>query len=145
MTIIVMPMPDTARVTVGIAGPSGPPGPSGGTSITRTALTAIGGHRVVRSAGSTAVNYADHTDADHGDDTLGVTLDAAALGASVQVVREGPVSFAGWSWTPQEPVFLAADGLLTQTPSESAAFVQIIGFAETAGTIFVDIQPPIYL
>jgi hypothetical protein len=89
------------------------------------------------------VGYASSDNPDHGDDTQGMTLGAATSGATVNVQRVGSVTHSGWAWTPGEPVFLGTSGLPTQTPP-SDGFVQVIGHAEAADTLFLSIEPPIY-
>lgn len=133
-------------VTTGQQGPrgvQGVPGPAGGVSELRTASEGLGGHRIVRSTGAGTVGYASSDNADHGDDTLGMTIGAATSGATVNVQRVGPVTHSGWAWTPGEPVFLGTNGLPTQTPP-SDGFVQVIGHAEAADTLFLSVEPPIY-
>lgn len=153
---VVATRADTAVVevgAVGVQGPKGPagndgaqgiPGPAGAANITKVLTEALGGHRLVRSAGG-AIGYVDPGDPSHGDDTLGITASAGAAGDTITVVTFGPVSFNGWAWTPDQPVFAAPNGLLTQTPDDTAAFVQVVGHAESPTTIFVSITPPIYM
>jgi hypothetical protein len=134
-------------VEVGTPGPRGPqglPGEAGAEFLLRFAVGAIGGHRVVRSLNSTQVGYADNTNPLHGDDTLGMTRGAAVDGASVEVQRTGTITFGGWGFTPGETVFLAANGLLTQVAPQ-AGFIQQIGYAEDVTTLFLSIEPPIFL
>lgn len=133
----------TRTVAVAAPGPQGPAGPAGGAVIERTANAALGGHRVVRSIGVALVDYASSDNPVHGDDTLGLTITAAQAGASVDVLRNGAVTFNGWAWSAGEPVFLAVNGGLTQVPP-SEGFVQVIGHAESPTTLFLDIQPPMY-
>ncbi len=111
--------------------------------ILRTAGAVLGGHRIVRSTGALTVDYASSDDILHGDDTLGMTTGAADMGANVTVQRIGPLSFDGWAWTAGEPVFLGLNGLPTQTPPESG-FIQVIGHAENATTLYLQLQAPIY-
>jgi hypothetical protein len=135
----------TATVGVSSQGVQGRPGTPGGSAETRIAANTLGGHRIVRSVDASAVGYADCTDTTHGDDTLGMTTGAALEGESVEVQRVGAISFNGWAWTPGEPVFLSTSGAVTQTaPEEGAAFVQVIGHAESATSIQLHIEPPTY-
>lgn len=134
----------TNIVSVGSPGPQGVPGPTGSSAYVRLAGPGgIGGHRLVRSIGSGAVGYVSASNVDHGDDTEGLSLNAAAEGADVTIQTAGPVAFAGWAWTPQQPVFAGDDGLLTQTPP-TTGFVQIVGHAEDATTLFLRIESPVY-
>lgn len=132
-----------STVQVASPGPQGTPGAAGGTYETRTASETLGGHRIVRSTGADTVGYASSDNPDHGDDTQGMTMGAATSGATVNVQRVGSVTHSGWAWTPGEPVFLGTNGLPTQTPP-SDGFVQVIGHAEAADTLFLSIEPPIY-
>lgn len=133
-----------SAVQVSSPGPQGAAGAPGGTSETRIASEALGGHRVVRSTGAGTVGYASSDNATHGDDTVGMTLGAAGIGAEVTVQRFGAVTFNGWAWTPGQPVFLGTNGLPTQVPP-TTGFVQMLGHAESATTLYLDIQPAVYL
>jgi hypothetical protein len=130
-------------VEVQTQGTQGPPGVSAQDDITRTAAEILGGHRVVRAVSATHCEYADQSNPLHGDDTLGVTLNAAALGDLVTIRTEGSLTHAGWSWTAGLPVFLSTLGGLTQVEPSSGC-IQVIGFAEAADTLFIDPQPAIY-
>lgn len=130
----------------GPEGPVGPPGPAGGNVIALPAATALGGHRVVRSVGDGMCGYASADNPLHGDDVLGVTLGAVVAGANTNVQVAGEIVEPSWTWTPQEPVFLGANGLLTQTPptDPTAAFVLVIGFAASPTRLMLRIEAPIY-
>lgn len=130
----------------GPTGPSGPPGPAGGNVIALPAATALGGHRVVRSTGDGRCGYASADNPLHGDDVLGITLGAAVAGANANVQVAGEVTEPSWAWTPQEPVFLGANGVLTQEPptEPDAAFVLIVGFATSPTGLMLRIEGPIY-
>lgn len=134
---------DVIEVAIGPPGPQGPPGPAGGTTITRIGAIALGGHRMVRMNSAGLLEYADCSDQTHGDDTLGMTTSASVQGAEAYVQPSGPIEFNGWAWTPGEPVFLGQNGLVTQTPPDDG-FVQTIGYAETATSIFLRIDSPFY-
>lgn len=125
-------------------GPAGPPGPAGGAALVRVADGPIGGYRVVRSLDAARVGYADSSQPTHGDDTIGITQNAAIDGDNITVVTQGPISFNGWALTPGAPIYLGTNGLITQNAPETG-FVQTIGHAEDATTVFVDIEPATYL
>lgn len=136
--------------TVGVAspGPQGARGAPGGTSEARVAATTLGGHRMVRAESDGRVGYASSDIATHGDDTLGLTLGAALAGEAIDVQYRGVVTHAGWSWAPGEPVFLGRDGMPTQSVPDAGlgdAFIQVVGFAETATSLHLQIDSPIYL
>ena len=130
----------------GPEGPVGPPGPAGGNVIALPAATALGGHRVVRSVGDGMCGYASVDNPLHGDDVLGVTLGAVVAGANANVQVAGEVTEPSWAWTPQEPVFLGANGVLTQEPptETDAAFVLVVGFATSPTGLMLRIEGPIY-
>lgn len=126
---------------------SAPSDGAGAAPETRTASETLGGHRMVRSTYAGAAGYVSCDNPLHGDDTIGMTLGAADAGAPVLVQTAGPVTFAGWSWTPGESVFAGRSGLLTQippSPEAGDAFGQVVGHAESATTFFLQIAPPVY-
>jgi len=145
---------DTVReisiVTVGEVGPPGPAGAGGaGTALTKTAGTALSGHRAVVLDVSGEAIYADNTVLAHRDKVLGLTSGAASAGADVTIVSYGEITEPSWTWTLDEPVFLGANGLLTQTAPAliaGAVFLQRIGFPNGGPmTLFVDIDTAITL
>jgi hypothetical protein len=114
--------------------------------LSRIAAQALGGHRVVRSIGATSVDYADNTIEAHGDVLLGITVTSASAGASILVQNEGELEFSGWSWVPNQPIYLDVNGLITQTPPESPSkFSATLGFAMTSSKIFIEITDIIFL
>ncbi len=130
----------------GDPGAQGPPGPTGGEALERTADTALGGHRAVRSTGVVSVGYASCADASQGDDVLGITLGAAPPGGAVLVQTGGELTEPSWSWAPQEPIYLGLDGGLTQLQPmpPSAAFVLPVGFATSATSMVIRFDDPVY-
>lgn len=130
----------------GRRGEAGPIGPAGGNVLALPAATTLGGHRVVRSTGNGMCGYASAADLTHGDDVLGVTLGAVTVGANANVQVAGEVIEPSWSWTPQEPVFLGLDGVLTQDPlsDDVVAFLLVIGFATAPDALMLRIEAPIY-
>lgn len=131
----------------GLRGPAGPVGPAGGTTIEKMAAMPLGGHRIVRSTGTNMADYADNRFADHGDDILGLTLEAAASGATVRIANGNEVTEPSWNWIPQQPIFLGENGVLTQTPPEpdgTAAFIVEVGFAQAPTVVMVRVGTSIY-
>lgn len=135
-------------VTTVNTGLMGSPGAVGSAFITKNASTIINGHRIVRSTTAGEIGHASSQTAGHGDDTLGLSLNAAIIGSPVVVAPSGQfVTFSGWSWTPLTPIYLSSDGLLTQTPPSTLSgdlFHQQVGYAEAADTMYVQISTPIY-
>lgn len=147
---LVRTLEKTSTVSIGTPGPmgpEGPQGPSGGVDLEKVAAIVLGGHRVVRSVGADLVSYADNTVVTHGDDVLGVTRAATEQGQLALVATNTEIVEPSWSWTPQEPVYLARDGLMTQNPPEpvdGATFSLEVGFALAPDTLLVRIGPTIY-
>lgn len=107
--------------------------PGSATSV--VAQEALGGHRAVTADGF----LAGPEDADRFG---GITLHAGATGETVDVAVKGLIEESSWSWTPDQPIFIGALGVLTQTPSTSG-LVRRIAWAMSATTINVDIMPPV--
>lgn len=135
-------------VTVGEVGPQGipgPVGPSGAVIENFTAGEALGGHRAVKANVAGQAMYASNTEAVSAAAFLGVTTGAASAGAQVQVQRTGTLIEPTWAWTPQAPVFMGVNGLLTQVPPSAPAYSFIIGFATSPTSLFVAPREPIAL
>lgn len=133
---------------MGVQGPPGPPG-TGGEQVVRRKRAAqiLGGHRIVRSVDADRVGYADANDVEGAGEVLGLTLTAALQGADVDVMVDGDVEEASWSWTPEEPIYLGAAGQLTQTdPATSGAAVAVeVGYATSHTSMRVRIGIPVEL
>lgn len=138
-----------ATVSVTSPGPQGPAGVNGadgGTYTTKLANAALGGHRIVRAVSATHVDYASADEITHGDDILGLTLGSASSGATVQIADGQDVTEPSWTWTPQEPLYLGLNGLVTQTPPDTPSVIAVVvGFATSATSARIRIEPPIYL
>lgn len=122
-------------------GPSGPPGAS--VSNTLVAQQSLGGHRIVIASGLNGADHADATDPTHFGRVVGITTGAADALAEVTVQSAGPIDEASWSWVPDADIWLGINGLMTQTPPSTAAFVQRVGFALTPTRIWVDLSEPV--
>ncbi len=111
-----------------------------GNLINITATTDLGGHRVVTVHGE----YADCSQVNQAFSVAGVTLQAVAQGASVQVQSAGEITESSWNWIIGQPVYLGGSGQLTQIPPTSG-FVMVLGVPVNATTLLIDIQQPIIL
>jgi hypothetical protein len=133
-------------VTAGRQGPPGvrgPIGPPGGTHFVDSAVVALGGQRAVAPAAAGLV-YADHADPTR-DQAVGITTGATAAGEPAVVQTVGRMDEPSWSWTPHEPIWLSADGLLTQAPPTAGALV-CLGVALSPSAMLISItRRPIYL
>lgn len=134
--------------TVVLGGAQGPQGIPGESSVLTTliASTNISGDRgiVLNSAGQAI--YADNTTMSHGNKFAGVSQGAATSGTAVSIKSFGEMTEPTWNWTVDEPVYLGAGGLLTQTvPVSPAKFSIIVGMATAATKLFINPMPPIFI
>ncbi|UAT28876.1 hypothetical protein PP753_gp82 [Dinoroseobacter phage vB_DshP-R7L] len=70
----------------------------------------------------------------------GVNRVATIIGEALMVVRDGLMTEDGWSWTPNQAIFITTDGVLTQTPP-SGTPLRRIAWAISATTINLDPYP----
>ncbi len=114
--------------------------------VVKTASETMSGHRIVIADSAAGVSYADNGTLAHSHLVLGLTLGAVAAGAPVTVQVEGEIVEPSWSWTPELPLFLGEDGLMTQTaPSSPAAFSLVVGFAVSETKIVLNFKEPVAL
>ena len=139
----------TTEFQVLSAGSQGPRGPAGSASLFKTAGSSIGGHRIVVTSPTTEeeVLYGSNTIATHANLVLGITVNAASAGGTLEIVRAGEISEPTWNWTLGAPIFLGTDGLMTQTApvNPAALFSLVVAFPVTPTKIYVSIREPIYL
>jgi hypothetical protein len=127
----------------GLPGPRGLPGPQG-TAIVVSSYSAgeiLSGHRAVRVGADGKAYYASSASPEQAGFVVGVTVGAASMGAPVQVQAFGELTEPSWDWVPG-PVWLGADGQLTQTPVLSG-LLQRMGTAVSATTLFIDVDEAI--
>lgn len=129
----------------GIAGPPGNPGTPGGAIVAGTAGAAVSGHMALAYDAAGALVYASADVAEHALAVAGVSTNAAALGDQVTVQRSDVIEHAGWSWTPDAPVYLGLAGALVQTPAPTGLFLQVLGVALTSQRVLLSIQPALFL
>lgn len=148
-TVSVVTSLDTVSVITtpaeqGPPGPQGPVGPAGSVYMTYTAGITLSGHKAVQIDGTGAAVYVDSgTVADAGR-VLGITINAALLGAAVDVQATGEIDEVSWSWVPGQPVYVGANGSLTQTPP-ATGFIQAVGMAVAPTKLVVGIRTAIIL
>lgn len=70
----------------------------------------------------------------------GLTLLAAGPGNKIRVVRSGSVVEPNWTWTPDMPVFISTEGMLTQVVPATGV-VRRVGWAVTTTQINIDLFP----
>jgi hypothetical protein len=84
---------------------------------------ALGGHRAVYVA-SDGMAYYGNPDATSRL-VAGITTGAASLGADVTIQTFGEIEEASWAWNDDGPVWLAANGQLTQTLPATGYLFQV--------------------
>ena len=92
-------------------------------------------------AATTTSGEAAHADAatlGHANRVAGVLLNSPAVGDTARIRHEGLIDHVGWSFTPDEPVFLGLDGALVQSLG-AGQFQQRVGYAVSATRLYVDI------
>lgn len=131
----------------GLQGLPGAPGASGDVSFIYRAAFAISGHRIVTLDEQGKAIYASATLASHANRIVGMTTNAAAADDALNVKKFGEVTEPSWNWQLDKPVYLGADGFLTQVPPEAPAakFSVVVGFPISATTLFINIGIPITL
>ena len=104
------------------------------------AHTGVSGHRAVMATPLGAA----HADPANAGAVVGISKNAAAAGDLVGIATQGTLTEPTWTWTPGQPVFFIADGLLTQTVPTTVA-VMPIGTALTPTSIFINPLHAVYL
>jgi len=112
-----------------------------GTAIDKIAGAALNGHRAIAVVGGFAI-HADQSIPTHWHNVAGLSIGAFIEGALAVIQVEGPITEASWNWIPDLPIFVATDGLLTQTAPTSGAVIQI-GTADTDKQISLHVRSPI--
>lgn len=141
-TVVQVEAPQATVVhvgTPGLQGSPGPPGPAGPAGSSVEVLTAsmpISAFRCVSVSPDGDASHTDPNSLPSVESIVGISATAAAMaGQSINVTIRGRVVNPAWSFTPYEPVFVAAGGVVTQTPSSSLVSRQI-GVALSAHAIF---------
>lgn len=126
----------------GIQGVKGDPGEGGiGGTINRTAAVVLSGQRVITTDENGGAIYADKDTSSHVGRVLGISMNAAMIGALVVVKTFGEFSEPTWNWNAGDPIYLGANGTLTQTPPNTG-FLLEVAFALTSTSIFISIKQP---
>ena len=109
---------------------------SGTLDVTIIAQEIVNAYRAVGYDG-----YFTQPNADSLAAYAGVTRMATIIGDPIDVVRHGLMTEAGWTWTPNLPVFITTDGVLTQTQPGAGIPVRRIGWAISATELNLDPYP----
>lgn len=127
----------------GPPGIQGQPGVTAGLLLSRIAGQPLSAHRVVfQDDADNRVRYVD-PQADSIAEVLGITTTAtSASGEIVYVQSAGELNDPSFAFLPG-PVFVGANGVLTQDPPTTGAALQV-GVATTLTALLIRIQQPIY-
>lgn len=125
----------------GVQGPPGVPGASTQFEY-HTAGVTLGGNRAVTFNSVGQLTYPDI--ASPNSFVVGITTSSALAGELATVQIAGTQQEPSWNWTPGIPVFVAASGVLTQTPPIGGQ-VLAVGYSTSPTKIHIDKQPPIFM
>lgn len=111
----------------------------------KIAATALSGHRAVTLDSIGKLNYASNDNYVHSFKLLGMTTGAVAEGALATVLFAGELTEPSWNWNINLPIFLGANGLLTQIVPQapSAMFILEVAWPVTPTLIYWKIGTPI--
>ena len=144
-TLVVQGTQYGTVVSGGSQGPQGAPGPSSELTTVIAGTNISGDRGIVLNSAGRAI-YADSNTMSHGNKFAGVSQGAAIMGFAVDIKRFGEMTEPTWNWTVDQPVYLGAGGLLTQTvPVSPAKFSIIVGMATAATKLFINPMPPIFI
>ena len=110
------------------------------------ASAAVSQYQVVRSTGDNTAAPATNANTTHGDDVLGIAMTAAGVGEEFEVRAQSTINNPSWNWAPLMPIFLGADGAMTQVPptAPASAFALQVGHSMSATKILVWLGTPLY-
>lgn len=115
--------------------------------LTQTAGAILSALRIVYTDPATGkVLYADRDDIDTVQSLLGVTIQAAALDASINIVTEGKIIDSNWNWDLDGDLslFLGNNGAIVQGYPGASAVTVRIGCVMSQTSILVRAGEPIY-
>jgi hypothetical protein len=81
----------------------------------------------------------------HLNSVLGISLQDTLVGQQASVVTEGIVTYAGWNWADDTPLFLDLNGDIAIAPDFQQRFLLSIGNAPSPNQINLSIDEPTLL
>ncbi len=111
---------------------------------TITAGENISALRILTTDSNGLAIYADPLNADHVRKLLGMSTSAGLINEPVVIRLEGKYQDSGWSWDPNEKLYLGANGTLTQVAPVTGNLV-VLGHAIKSDTIHLNFETPIAL
>lgn len=129
----------------GPVGPEGKPGPAAGTAFTRPAAANVSGGKAVTLNAAGQVLHANGANAAMAHSVAGISLNGGAAGADITIITTGgEIEESVWNWQANKPVFLGADGVLTQT-APTSGYLLVVGVAVGPTRMLVKVQQPIFI
>lgn len=112
-------------------------------TVSRTTSGALSGHRLVVPMDNGQVEYADATVLDHHEKPVWLTTGAWGPGVNANLLAIGEVEEPSWTWSPDSPIWLGANGALTQTIPLGAMFIRKVAEVISPTAIYFAPQQPI--
>lgn len=133
--LVNQPVAHVVMPKVSVRMPVGLPGPPGVSSSEEdlTAGETLAAGRVVVVSGGKAY-YFQPSNAAHAGRAYGVTKTSVSANSTVRVVLAGPMQYDGFSFTPDQRLFVAADGIITAAVPTSG-ISQFVGSSVAADKI----------
>lgn len=133
--ILITEVSEPLKIAVGI-GYNGNQISTGTLDVQIIALEPVGAYRAVGYDG-----LYTQPDSDSLSLYAGVTRMATVAGDPINVVRSGFLFESTWNWTPNAPIFITTNGVLTQTQPTAGNPVRRIGWAISATELNLDPYP----
>lgn len=124
-------------VTLAGIGPPGPEGPPGGSTVTYPAGENLSSGRVVIIDGGEAF-YFQNTNAAHAGRAFGITRTSATTGNDVTIQVTGIVNDAAFTFTPDNELWIGADGEIFDTIPVTGVLIQKAGVGVENDKIAID-------
>jgi hypothetical protein len=124
-------------------GATGAQGVAGGSTIVKTAFDNVAGLHAVYVTPDGSVSHASPATV-FTSNVIGITKGSALPNDAVLVQPSGEIQDPVWNWVAGTPIYLGLSGNLTQSLPTTGFHVEI-GVADSATSIIIRIQPPIYL
>lgn len=114
--------------------------------VLKRSLGALPRYRVVYAVDEEHVALASAFERTHAGRICGITSAAVEdPEQEVELIRAGEVENSAWSFVVGAPVFVGADGVLTQTFDGAWAYLRAIGEAISPTRVLLDWRPPVFL
>jgi hypothetical protein len=125
-------------------GPQGVVGPTAA-DIEMPAGVALSALRAVRISAGLAF-YVDNQTLSHAHTCIGLSFNAVAPNGAVVIKSSGFLEDTNFAFLVDKPIYIGANGTLTQTPPQApAVFLLRVGVAVSATKFFIKIERPILL